>query len=117
MYGCFMYVLRCPSLDCGAGKKSQANQILSLLSAAFKLLYSPLKSQDEPTQYTLKQRKATTRIRQLDERDYYSILGLKKGCSLAEIRKAYRDLAMCTHPDQNKFEDAEVAFKSKSSDY
>lgn len=74
----------------------------------------PWESGGQPTQYTLPQRKTTTRIRQCDEHDYYGILGLKKGCSLSDIRKAYRDLALRTHPDHNKFEDAEIAFKSES---
>lgn len=73
----------------------------------------PLGSGGQPTQYTLPQRKTTTRIRQCDEHDYYGILGLKQGCSLGDVRKAYRDLALRTHPDQNKFKDAETAFKSE----
>lgn len=31
-------------------------------------------------------------------KDYYSILGLQKGCSEAQLKKAYRKLALKFHP-------------------
>ncbi|KAL2831934.1 DnaJ domain-containing protein [Aspergillus pseudoustus] len=74
-------------------------------------------SSKQQTRYTLEQRTATTRIRKCDEQRYYDILGLKKNCSQADIRKAYRTLAKLTHPDQNKFEDAQIAFKKLGSAY
>ncbi len=42
--------------------------------------------------------------------DYYSILGLKKGASKEEIKKAYRKLAFEWHPDLNATEEAEKKF-------
>ena len=36
-----------------------------------------------------------------DKRDYYEVLGLSKGASEDEIKRAYRKLAKQYHPDVN----------------
>lgn len=49
--------------------------------------------------------------------DYYETLGLKKGASNEEIKKAYKDLAKKYHPDVSKEHDAEKKFKEINHAY
>ncbi len=51
------------------------------------------------------------------KRDYYEVLGLKKGASEAEIKSAYRKLARQHHPDVDKSAGADVRFKEVSEAY
>ena len=51
-------------------------------------------------------------------KNYYSVLGLNKGASDEEIKKAYRKLAMQYHPDRNADDSkAEEKFKKVSEAY
>ncbi|XP_076033515.1 dnaJ protein homolog 1-like [Oratosquilla oratoria] len=50
-------------------------------------------------------------------KDYYKILGLSKGASDEDIKKAYRKMALKYHPDKNKSPDAEEKFKLVAEAY
>lgn len=51
-------------------------------------------------------------------KNYYDILGVAKSASEAEIKKAYKKLAMQYHPDRNKGDKkAEAKFKEINEAY
>ncbi|KAI9671478.1 MAG: hypothetical protein M1831_004387 [Alyxoria varia] len=55
-----------------------------------------------------------------EEVDLYEVLGVGRGCSKAEIKKAYHKSALSSHPDKvapEEREDAEIRFKAVSRAY
>ena len=53
----------------------------------------------------------------MSKRDYYEVLGVSKDANAAELKKAYKRLAMKYHPDRNPGEEGEAKFKEAKEAY
>ena len=54
----------------------------------------------------------------MDYKDYYKILGVERNANKEEIKRAYRKLALKTHPDRNpENSKAEEQFKEINEAY
>jgi molecular chaperone DnaJ len=51
------------------------------------------------------------------QRDLYDVLGIERGASDEEVKRAFRQRAMEYHPDRNDAEDAETRFKEVNAAY
>lgn len=52
-----------------------------------------------------------------NKRDFYEVLGVSKTATAADIKRAYRKLALEWHPDRNKSPDAHEKFKEINEAY
>ncbi|HCP30174.1 MAG TPA: molecular chaperone DnaJ, partial [Pseudomonas sp.] len=54
----------------------------------------------------------------MSKRDYYEVLGVERGATDADLKKAYRRLAMKYHPDRNPGDkESEDKFKEANEAY
>ncbi|KAF9122018.1 hypothetical protein BGX30_002252 [Mortierella sp. GBA39] len=71
---------------------------------------TPVEHKPAEREYTPEQVAAVKKVRSSGG-DFYKVLGINKDASEAEIKKAYRKLALQMHPDKNSAPGADEAFK------
>lgn len=70
---------------------------------------SPKRDKSQERHFTKSQAEAVRRV--LSCKDYYKILDVSKDCTVDELKKVYRSLALKFHPDKNHAPGATEAFK------
>src|SRR5512145_851628 len=75
------------------------------------------RSSGRPSAGTLRADSTTPNIGGMKYKDYYKILGVERGASDEDIKKAYRKLARRYHPDVSKEANAKERFQEVSEAY
>ncbi|XP_065849100.1 chaperone protein dnaJ A6, chloroplastic-like isoform X2 [Euphorbia lathyris] len=102
-------------VSCHYGLNSKVNYLGAPSSSLFSRDSFPLLSFIGPSQTSHRRRGSRFIVRA--DADFYSILGVSKNSTKAEIKSAYRKLARSYHPDVNKEPGAEQKFKDISNAY
>ena len=68
-------------------------------------------SNGSPREPTSKMTEAVSKIQSLKNKSHYDVLGVSRDASEAQIKKAYKKLALQLHPDRNHAKGADEAFK------